>query len=75
MPDSPNLPEQALIERYLDALWMERGLSRNTLDAYRRDLETCRDWLTAGGGCLQRAQSGDVQRRRSNRRGRRAAAA
>lgn len=62
MPDSPNLPEQALIERYLDALWMERGLSRNTLDAYRRDLETCRDWLTADGVCLQRAQSGDVQR-------------
>ncbi len=26
------------IERFLDALWLERGLSENTLSAYRRDL-------------------------------------
>ena len=30
--------DSALIERYLDAVWLERGLSQNTLDAYRRDL-------------------------------------
>ncbi|MBT8148339.1 MAG: site-specific tyrosine recombinase XerD [Gammaproteobacteria bacterium] len=27
-----------LIDRYIDALWLERGLSANTLAAYRRDL-------------------------------------
>ncbi len=26
------------IDRFLDAIWMERGLSENTLDAYRADL-------------------------------------
>jgi integrase/recombinase XerD len=32
------LTEGGDIERFLDALWMERGLSDNTLAAYRRDL-------------------------------------
>lgn len=38
--------EQAQIERFLDALWMERGLSANTLSAYRRDLEGFARWLS-----------------------------
>jgi site-specific recombinase XerD len=29
---------KALIDRFLDAIWMERGLSENTLGAYRADL-------------------------------------
>jgi integrase/recombinase XerD len=33
------------IERFVDALWLEDGLSRNTLDAYRSDLEGLRGWL------------------------------
>ena len=33
------------IDRFLDALWMERGLSRNTLAAYRRDLTGFARWL------------------------------
>ena len=33
------------IERFLDALWMERGLSGNTLVAYRRDLTGFADYL------------------------------
>ena len=35
----------ALIERFLDALWMERGLSDNTLSAYRNDLTQFALWL------------------------------
>lgn len=34
------------IERYLDALWLERGLSDNSLAAYRRDLEQFARWLS-----------------------------
>lgn len=30
---------------FLDALWLEEGLSRNTLDAYRRDLHLFGRWL------------------------------
>lgn len=33
------------IDRFLDALWMERGLSNNTLTAYRRDLTGFVIWL------------------------------
>ena len=33
------------IERFLDALWMERGLSDNTLSAYRNDLTQFANWL------------------------------
>lgn len=33
-PEDP----KALIDRFLDAIWMERGLSENTLGAYRADL-------------------------------------
>ena len=29
---------KATIDAFLDALWMERGLSENTLQAYRSDL-------------------------------------
>ena len=36
--------DQALIDRFLDALWLEKGLSDNTLKAYRGDLEKFGDW-------------------------------
>lgn len=32
------------IDRYLDAVWIERGLTQNTLDAYRRDLAAVQHW-------------------------------
>jgi len=31
---------EELIDKFLDAIWMERGLSANTLGAYRADLMT-----------------------------------
>ena len=33
------------IERYIDAMWMEKGLSDNTLSSYRRDLRQFNEWL------------------------------
>lgn len=33
------MSDDALIDRFCDALWLEDGLSRLTLDAYRRDLQ------------------------------------
>ena len=35
----PVSQNQQLIERFLDALWLEHGLRDNTLKAYRADLE------------------------------------
>ena len=37
--------DQSLIERYLDSLWTEKGLSNNTLQSYRRDLDFFSSWL------------------------------
>ena len=34
-----------LIHRFVDALWIEDGLARLTLDAYRRDLTLYAHWL------------------------------
>lgn len=39
------LPEQKVIERFIDHLWMENGLSENTLTAYRNDLAGFALWL------------------------------
>ena len=42
MPD-----KQAVIDQFLDALWLERGLSENTLSAYRSDLYSYAGWLAS----------------------------
>lgn len=34
-----------LIDAFCDAIWLEHGLARNTLDAYRRDLRLYAEWL------------------------------
>ena len=33
------------IGSFIDALWLEDGLSKNTLEAYRSDLEIFANWL------------------------------
>ncbi len=38
------LPE--IIEQFIDVIWMERGLSENTLSAYRTDLKNFVTWLS-----------------------------
>ncbi|WP_459624681.1 site-specific tyrosine recombinase XerD [Burkholderia sp. 3C] len=38
------------IDLFCDALWLEHGLSQNTLDAYRRDLSLFAQWLSATHG-------------------------
>lgn len=37
--------EQNLLEQFLDVLWMEQGLSKNTLNAYGTDLKSFACWL------------------------------
>jgi|TARA_B100001964_G_scaffold196669_1_gene221311 integrase/recombinase XerD len=38
-------PDDLLIRKFLDSLWLEKGLSQNTLDSYGRDLRTFAAWL------------------------------
>ena len=37
--------DHPLIDRFLDALWLEKGLSDNTRDSYRSDLALFHGWL------------------------------
>lgn len=53
--------EQMLIERFLDALWMEHGLSRNTLSAYKTDLANLSAWLMQNSKHLLAATQYDLQ--------------
>jgi len=53
--------DRDLIDAFLDALWMERGLSANTLQAYRSDLRHFLQWLHARGGRLSGTGAADVQ--------------
>lgn len=49
----PELPAFPLIDRFIDALWLEDGLSHNTRSAYRADLEIFAAWLAARGLALE----------------------
>jgi integrase/recombinase XerD len=44
------LTSQAMIDEFCDTLWLEDGLAKNSLDAYRRDLTLFATWLQAEHG-------------------------
>ena len=46
----PCAVDAGLIDLFNDALWLEDGLSANTLAAYRRDLQGLASWLAEQGG-------------------------
>jgi len=48
------------IEQFTDALWMEHGLSKNTLTAYRNDLAGLAVWLAQQGRLLRTARRHDL---------------
>ncbi|WP_066708886.1 site-specific tyrosine recombinase XerD [Curvibacter delicatus] len=48
------------IDAFIDALWLEEGLSRNTLAAYRRDLELYARWLEGRGRSLLATEETDL---------------
>lgn len=59
--DSIPLDEQKLLEQFTDHLWMENGLSENTLSAYRNDLAGFASWMSGGGKKLRAAETQDIQ--------------
>ena len=60
---------RAQAEAFADALWLEEGLSRNTLDAYRRDLVLFADWLAARRRGLSDAGESDINAYFADRHG------
>lgn len=57
-PLSPD--DGGAIERFLESLWLERGLSEQTLSAYRTDLELLAGWLASRGTALLAARRSDL---------------
>ena len=48
------------LDAFIDALWLEEGLSRNTLTAYRRDLTLYARWLQGRGRSLWDSTESDL---------------
>jgi integrase/recombinase XerD len=59
-PAKPANPSIAAIDHFLDAVWMERGLSPNTLSAYRADLTGLDRWLRERGTSVVAAKRSDL---------------
>ena len=53
--------DESLIDGFIDRLWMERGLGRNTLTAYRSDLAGLARWLARRRSSLAAASRADLQ--------------
>jgi integrase/recombinase XerD len=49
-----------LVDKFLDAIWMERGLSKNTLGAYRADLMTLSRSLAESAKTVDQADKSDL---------------
>jgi integrase/recombinase XerD len=58
----PDKKENALIDKFLDHLWLEDGLSRNTLSSYRFDLYNFSNWLNKTNSIfLENVTKSDIQ--------------
>ncbi len=62
MTDEPtiSIENEEVIERFIDAMWLESGLSKNTLSAYRSDL--CQFARTVNPLSLLKVNQSDIQR-------------
>ncbi len=54
--------DAVLLDEFCDAIWLENGLARLTLDAYRRDLTQLAAWLIAHGASLAEADEAALAR-------------
>jgi len=53
--------DATLLDQFCDALWLEDGLAKNTLAAYRSDLGAFAAWLETVGGALSGIKAQDIQ--------------
>lgn len=60
-PGTLDPADNAGIERFADMLWLEHGLARNSLSAYRSDLALLARWLRAQGRALDGAGTAELK--------------
>lgn len=53
-------PDDLLIQQFLDSLWLEKGLSQNTLESYGGDLRIFAAWLNGNGQSIIRVRRKDI---------------
>lgn len=53
-------PDAQLLDQFLDGIWLESGLSANTLAAYRTDLRAFQSWLAKKGLALEQVTRADL---------------
>lgn len=54
---------QGILDEFIDRIWLEEGLARNTLDSYRQDLSQFAIWLEKDASKdLLQAEQFDIQR-------------
>ncbi|MDQ1302076.1 MAG: integrase/recombinase XerD [Pseudomonadota bacterium] len=58
--NTKSVSSEGVIDKFLDAIWMERGLSTNTLGAYRADLAALQRWLAQRDTSLIYASRADL---------------
>lgn len=68
LAEAPGFEDEAAIARFLDRLWLERGLSQNTQASYRSDLALFARWLQPRGGSLPAAGEADIKQYLAARR-------
>ena len=68
LPLSSNSDEESVepssvnqVDRFLDSIWMEHGLSKNTLNAYRNDLKQLSKWCQIKSLDLLKVSRADIQ--------------
>ena len=59
-PSHVSPADLGLIDEFCDALWLEDGLSKNTLEAYRRDLRLFAQWQAARNSSLDATSGADL---------------
>lgn len=56
-----NEAHQALLDEFVDQIWLEEGLARNTLESYRRDLAQFATWLENRGTQMLAVNRADLE--------------
>ena len=55
------MTDAELLDEFCDALWLEDGLARNSIESYRRDLNKFSGWLAQRGSSLPQVGQIEMQ--------------